>query len=83
MRPETVCGLKPHADGSAITNVLPYREMGGLQFLKDGQGFKIPIIPPALLINVGDQVDVRTFQVSSELAFMALCSSFSPEGYVL
>ncbi|KAK4783629.1 hypothetical protein SAY86_008003 [Trapa natans] len=59
-RPELVYGLKPHADGSAITVVLPDREVGGLQFLKDDNWVKIPIIPHALLINVGDQVEIMS-----------------------
>ncbi|KAK4759835.1 hypothetical protein SAY87_022966 [Trapa incisa] len=59
-RPELVYGLKPHADGSAIIVVLPDREVGGLQFLKDDNWVKIPIIPHALLINVGDQVEIMS-----------------------
>ncbi|XP_030546693.1 protein SRG1 [Rhodamnia argentea] len=57
-RPDLVLGLKPHADGSTITLVLPDREVEGLQFLRDGQWFRVPTIPDALLINVGDQVEI-------------------------
>lgn len=59
-RPDLVLGLKPHADGSAITLVLPDREVEGLQFLRDGQWFRVPTIPDALLINVGDQVEMMS-----------------------
>lgn len=57
-RPELVYGLKPHADGSAITVVLPDKEVAGLQFLRDGKWVMVPINPHALLINIGDQVEV-------------------------
>lgn len=53
-----VLGLKSHADGSTITFVLQDKEVEGLQVLKDNQWFKIPIIPDALVINVGDQIEV-------------------------
>ena len=57
-RPDLVLGLKPQADGSAITFVLQDKEVEGLQFLKDNQWIKVPDIPPALLINIGDQAEV-------------------------
>lgn len=57
--PDHVLGLKPHADGSSITFLLQDQEVEGLQVLKDNQWFKVPIIPDALVINVGDQIEVR------------------------
>lgn len=57
-RPDLILGVKPHADGSAITFLLQDKEVEGLQVLKDNQWFRVPIIPNALLINVGDQVEV-------------------------
>lgn len=53
-----VLGLKPHADGSTITFLLQDKEVEGLQVLKDNMWFKVPIISDALLINVGDQIEV-------------------------
>ncbi|XP_060669845.1 jasmonate-induced oxygenase 4-like [Ziziphus jujuba] len=58
--PGLVLGLKPHADGSAIAIVLQDKNVEGLQLLKDNQWFKAPIIPEALLINVGDQVEISS-----------------------
>ena len=57
-RLDLVLGLKPHADGSAITFVLQDKEVEGLQFLKDNQWIRVLVIPQALLINIGDQVEV-------------------------
>ncbi|KAM3714196.1 hypothetical protein ACJW31_01G313900 [Castanea mollissima] len=59
-RPDLVLGLKPHADGSAITFVLQDREVEGLQFLKDNQWIRVPVIPHALLINIGDQAEIMS-----------------------
>ena len=60
MPDDHVLDVKPHADGSTITFLLQDEEVEGLQVLKDDQWFKIPIIPDALLINVGDQIEVIT-----------------------
>ena len=59
-RPDLTLGLKPHTDVSVITFVLQEKEVEGLQILKDGQGFRVPIVPHALLVNAGDQAEVRT-----------------------
>ncbi|XP_054805052.1 codeine O-demethylase-like [Prosopis cineraria] len=59
-RPEFVLGLKPHADGSAITFLLQHHEVEGLQILRDNNWFKVPIIPEALLVNVGDQIEIMS-----------------------
>ncbi|KAE8690959.1 2-oxoglutarate and Fe(II)-dependent oxygenase superfamily protein isoform 1 [Hibiscus syriacus] len=58
--PDLVLGVKPHADGSAITMLLQDKEVEGLQVLKDDQWFNVPVVPQALLINVGDQVEIMT-----------------------
>ena len=58
--PDLTLGLKPHTDVSVITFVLQEKEVEGLQILKDGQWFRILIVPHALLVNIGDQADVRT-----------------------
>ncbi|KAK0571829.1 hypothetical protein LWI29_022179 [Acer saccharum] len=59
-RPDQVIGIKPHADGSAITILLQDKQVEGLQFMKDGQWYRAPIIPEALLINVGDQIEIMS-----------------------
>nr|KYP64930.1 Protein SRG1 [Cajanus cajan] len=56
--PDHVLGLRPHADGSTITFLLQDKQVEGLQVLKDDQWFKVPIIPDALVINVGDQIEI-------------------------
>lgn len=57
-RPDQIIGVKPHADGSVITILLQDKEVEGLQFMKDGQWYRAPIIPEALVVNAGDQLEV-------------------------
>ncbi|EEF28154.1 oxidoreductase, putative [Ricinus communis] len=59
-RPNQILGVKPHADASAITILLQDKEVEGLQFLKGNEWFRVPIIPQALLVNVGDQVEIMS-----------------------
>ncbi|KAF5203334.1 2-oxoglutarate-Fe(II) type oxidoreductase [Thalictrum thalictroides] len=59
-RPDLVYGIKPHADGGAITIVLPDKEVEGLQVLRDDQWIKVPIIPDALIVNVADQIEIMS-----------------------
>lgn len=59
-RPDVVLGVKPHADGSAITILLQDKEVEGLQVLKDDQWYGVPVVPYGLLINVGDQVEIMS-----------------------
>ncbi|CAA0281368.1 unnamed protein product [Arabidopsis thaliana] len=59
-RPDKVIGIKPHADGSAITLLLPDKDVEGLQFLKDRKWYKAPIVPDTILINLGDQMEIMS-----------------------
>ncbi|KAG9153439.1 hypothetical protein Leryth_021014 [Lithospermum erythrorhizon] len=59
-KPESILGTKPHADGSAITFLLQDKEVEGLQVLKDAQWYMVPIVPYALLVNIGDQAEVMS-----------------------
>lgn len=58
LRPDIVLGLKPHADGSGYT-ILLQNEVDGLQILKDDCWLTIPTISNALLVLMGDQMEVH------------------------
>ncbi|KNA19041.1 hypothetical protein SOVF_065310 [Spinacia oleracea] len=60
-RPDLVLGLSPHSDGSALT-ILQQKEGGsvGLQLLKDNNWVSIIPIPGALVVNIGDTLEVLT-----------------------
>ena len=59
-RPELVFGLKPHSDGSVLTVLMVDDTVGGLQILRDGVWFDVPIVPHTLLINIGDQTEIMS-----------------------
>lgn len=61
-RPDLVMGFNPHTDGTVITLLLPDEEVEGLQVLKDGNWFRVPIIPHALVINVGNTLQVASVE---------------------
>lgn len=57
-RPDLVLGLKPHSDGSLITVLLLDKEVEGLQVLKDNEWLTVPTLAPALVINLGEMLQV-------------------------
>ncbi|CDP10482.1 unnamed protein product [Coffea canephora] len=74
-RPDLVHGVKPHADGSAITVLQQDEEVEGLQFLKDNQWFRVPIRPHALIVNVGDEIEVMSNGIFKSPLHRALTNS--------
>lgn len=63
-RPELVLGIKPHADGSVIT-ILLQDKVEGLQFVIEDHWVRAPVLADALLVNVGDQIEVVTKTIAS------------------
>lgn len=57
-KPDKILGVKAHADASIITTLLQDKQVEGLQVLKDGKWYGVPTIADALLINVGDQLEI-------------------------
>jgi flavonol synthase len=56
---DRVLGLSPHSDGSAITVLLDDDNVQGLQVKKDGTWWAVKAAPGALLVNMGDMMQVR------------------------
>ncbi|KAL6190998.1 hypothetical protein ACLB2K_037391 [Fragaria x ananassa] len=60
-RPDLVLGLSPHSDGSALTVLQQGKDNSvGLQILKDDRWVPVQPIPNALVINIGDTIEVLT-----------------------
>ncbi|XP_048320852.2 protein SRG1 [Ziziphus jujuba] len=60
-RPDLVLGLSPHSDGSALTILQEGKGSSvGLQILKDNEWVSVRPIPNALVINIGDTIEVLT-----------------------
>ncbi|PIA61549.1 hypothetical protein AQUCO_00300815v1 [Aquilegia coerulea] len=60
-RPDLVLGLSPHSDGSALTVLQQAAGSSiGLQILKDDTWIPVQPVPNALVINIGDTLEVLT-----------------------
>ncbi|KAH6819170.1 hypothetical protein C2S51_002773 [Perilla frutescens var. frutescens] len=59
-RPDAVLAAKAHGDASAVTYLLQDKNVEGLQTLKDGHWYKVPIVPNAIVVNVGDQIEIMS-----------------------
>ncbi|XP_034926966.1 flavonol synthase/flavanone 3-hydroxylase [Populus alba] len=56
-RPDLTLGVAAHTDLSALTILVP-NEVPGLQIFKDGNWFEAKYIPNALIIHIGDQIEI-------------------------
>jgi len=59
-RPELVFGLKPHSDGTVVTVLMVDDTVGGLQVLRDGVWWNVPVVPHTLLVIIGDQTQIMS-----------------------
>ncbi|VAI50007.1 unnamed protein product [Triticum turgidum subsp. durum] len=58
-QPELALGLAPHTDMSTLT-VLLSDEVQGLQVFKDGCWYDVNYVPGALIIHIGDQIEIMS-----------------------
>ncbi|XVE90629.1 hypothetical protein DITRI_Ditri20bG0093100 [Diplodiscus trichospermus] len=56
-RPDLTLGVAPHTDLSALTLLVP-NEVPGLQVFKDGLWIDAEYIPGAIIIHIGDQIEI-------------------------
>ncbi|XP_024544750.1 probable 2-oxoglutarate-dependent dioxygenase ANS [Selaginella moellendorffii] len=85
--PERALGLNPHSDSGGIT-ILWQDQVGGLQIQKEGKWYNVRCNSNALIVNVGDQVEIITngiFKsvihraiVNRNLYRMSMASFFNP-----
>ncbi|KAK4391543.1 protein SRG1 [Sesamum angolense] len=74
-RPDSVIGIKPHTDGLGITILLQDEQVEGLQLHKDNQWFRVPIMPHALVVNIGDQLEIMSNGIFKSLLHRVLTNS--------
>ncbi|KAL4196555.1 hypothetical protein AMTRI_Chr04g246720 [Amborella trichopoda] len=69
-QPELALGVEAHTDMSALTILLP-NQVPGLQVIKDGSWVSVDYVPDALVVHVGDQIEVnsRTYPCACALIF--------------
>nr|ALP48589.1 flavonol synthase [Erythranthe cardinalis] len=56
-RPDLALGVVAHTDMSALTILVP-NEIQGLQVSRDGHWYDVKYIPNALIIHIGDQIQI-------------------------
>lgn len=56
--PEEVLGLSPHSDSSTITLLMQDDDVPGLEIRHEGNWVPVTPIPNALVVNVGDVIEV-------------------------
>lgn len=56
-RPDLALGVVAHTDMSALTILVP-NEVAGLQVFKDDRWYDVKYIPNALIVHIGDQIEV-------------------------
>lgn len=56
--PGKVIGLTPHSDASGITVLLQVNGVEGFQVKRDGVWMPVKFLPNALVVNIGDIVEV-------------------------
>ncbi|KAL0321699.1 UNVERIFIED_CONTAM: putative 2-oxoglutarate-dependent dioxygenase SLC1 [Sesamum calycinum] len=80
-QPELALGLPPHSDYSCLTVVL--QDMPGLQILdsRDKSWKAVPMIPGALQVNVGDQLEVLSNGSTKVLSTREMVEEDHPNGY--
>ncbi|XP_021722456.1 protein SRG1-like [Chenopodium quinoa] len=59
-QPEKVIGLTPHSDAVALTILLQFNEVEGLQIQKDGKWVPINPLPNAFVVNIGDILEIMS-----------------------
>ena len=54
-----VMGLSPHSDSCGLTLLLQVNDVQGLQIKKEGKWVLVNSIPDALVVNIGDAIEVN------------------------
>ncbi|XP_019190920.1 PREDICTED: S-norcoclaurine synthase 1-like [Ipomoea nil] len=60
MQAEKVVGLTPHSDATGLTLLVQVNEVQGLQIKKDAKWVPIKPIPGAIIINIGDIMEIMS-----------------------
>lgn len=72
--PDLTLGMGVHTDRDAITILLPSPNVQGLQIMKDNECIDVDPVPNALVVNIGDQLQVFSifflfFSIATHLYF--------------
>lgn len=76
-QPELTLGVRKHADPGLLTLLLQ-NEIGGLQVLHEGQWFDVPPIRGALVVNIGDLLQIISNDKFKSVKHRATANTVGP-----
>lgn len=65
---DKVIGVSPHSDIGLLTLLVQANEVEGLQINKNGKWIPVKPIPGAIVVNIGDMMEVTNLFTNSPLA---------------
>ncbi|MBA0597422.1 hypothetical protein Gorai_007228, partial [Gossypium raimondii] len=68
----------PHSDRSGVTVLLQDEEVEGLQIVKDGAWITVPLIPRALVVNLGNQMQIMSNRIFKSPVHKAVTNTDKP-----
>ncbi|PPD91188.1 hypothetical protein GOBAR_DD11883 [Gossypium barbadense] len=68
----------PHMDRSGVTVLLQDEEVEGLQIVKDGAWITVPLIPRALVVNLGNQMQILSNRIFKSPVHKAVTNTDKP-----
>lgn len=74
-QPDLTLGLSPHSDPGGITILLPDHNVPGLQVHKGDDWITIDPIPNALIVNIGDQIQVLSNAIYKSVKHRVIVNS--------
>lgn len=79
-KPDLVLGVSPHSDASSLTLLLQDDEITGLQIKHKGIWVPVKPIPNALVVNIGDVMEVIVQQTNLNLLVEFSCYQVPQKG---
>ncbi|EAY79497.1 hypothetical protein OsI_34625 [Oryza sativa Indica Group] len=67
LKADKVLGLSPHTDPGGLTLLLQVNDVQGLQINKDGKWFSVNALNGALIVNIGDTLELINHGVPDEV----------------
>ncbi|XP_076893115.1 oxoglutarate-dependent flavonoid 7-O-demethylase 1-like [Bidens hawaiensis] len=74
-QPEMALGFSPHSDADALTILYQLNETAGLQIRKDGKWLTVKPRPDALVVNIGDIMEIVSNGVYKSIEHQAIVNS--------
>ncbi|KAM7467967.1 hypothetical protein LguiB_015529 [Lonicera macranthoides] len=74
-QPDLTLGLSPHSDPGGLTLLLPDPHVSGLQVLRGHNWFTVKPLPNAIIVNIGDQIQVLSNAIYKSVEHRVMVNS--------